>query len=96
MRPVKKLMRKSSIVCVYFYMILLGKLRLNRQELAAEDYGSAESSQNGGILHVIPIFRTARMGQKIRCPAEDDLFRGSLAVEEESCFREEYNALLFF
>ena len=57
----------------------LGKLWLNWQELAAKDFGSAEGSENGGILYVFPVFRTARMGQKIRCPAEDDLFRGSLA-----------------
>ena len=56
---------------------LLRKLWLNRQELAAEDFGSAESSGNGGILYVFPISRTERMRQKICCPAEDDLFRGS-------------------
>ena len=58
--------------------LILGKLRLNRQELAAEDFVSAESSESGGILYVFPAFRTARMGQKIRRPAEADLFRGSL------------------
>ena len=34
--------------------------------------------KNGGILYVFPIFQTAGWGQKIRYPAADDLFRGSL------------------
>ena len=34
--------------------------------------------ENAGILYVFPIFHTEGWGQKIRCPAEDDLFRGSL------------------
>ena len=50
---------------------------MNRQELAAEDFDSPEGSENGGILYVFPIFKTARMGQKIRRPAADDLFRAS-------------------
>ena len=33
--------------------------------------------ENAGILYVFPIFHTEGWGQKIRCPAEDDLFRGS-------------------
>ena len=59
--------------------LLLRKLWLNRLALTARDFGSAESSKNGGILYVFPVFRTARMGQNIRCSAADDLFRGSLA-----------------
>jgi phenylalanine--tRNA ligase, alpha subunit len=34
--------------------------------------------ENAGILYVFPIFHTAGWGQKIRCSAKDDLFRGSL------------------
>ena len=38
--------------------------------------------ENEGILYVFPIFHTEGWGQKIRCPAEDDLFRGSLILYE--------------
>ena len=58
--------------------VLLGKLGINRLEPAAKDFGSAESSEIGGILDVFSDFRTARMRQKIRRPAADDLFRDSL------------------
>ena len=57
---------------------ILGKLWLIRQELTARDFDSAKSTENAGILCVFPIFSTAWMGQKIRCSAADDLFRGSL------------------
>lgn len=49
-----------------------------RRELAARDFGSAERVKRGGILDVFPAFNPARMGQKIRCPAEAELFRVSL------------------
>ncbi len=48
-----------------------------RQELAARDFGSPESMENMGILDVFPVFHTAPEGQKIRCPAADELFRVS-------------------
>ncbi len=48
------------------------------QELAAKDFGSPESMENEGILDVFPVFHTAPMGQKIRCPDADELFRVSL------------------
>ena len=56
----------------------IGNLCLNRQELAARDSSIAESSKNGGILYVFPGFGTERIGEKIRCPAGDDLFRDSI------------------
>ena len=37
-------------------------------------------SENGGILHVFPVFHSAWMAKKIRYPAADDLFRVSLAL----------------
>ena len=52
--------------------------RLIWQELAARDFSPAEGSENGGILYGFPVFGTARMGEKIRCPAADELFRVSL------------------
>ena len=36
--------------------------------------------ENGGILYVFPVFHSAWMAKKIRCPAADDLFRVSLAL----------------
>ena len=51
--------------------------------LAARDFDAAEGSEIGGILGVFPNFRTARMGQKIRRPAADDLFRVSLTLPDE-------------
>ena len=42
-----------------------------------ERFFPAEGSENGGILYGFPVFGTARMGDKIRCPAADELFRGS-------------------
>ena len=51
-----------------------------RQALTAEDFVTGESLKSAGILDVFPTFQTARMGQKIRCSAEAELFRGSLAV----------------
>ena len=61
---------------------------INRQELAAEDFSSAESYENGGILYVFPIFKTARIGRKIRRPAADDLFRDSRESDAVYCGRE--------
>ncbi len=49
-----------------------------KRELAARDFSSPESMENVGILHVFPVFHTAPVGQKIRCSAEAELFRGSL------------------
>ena len=62
----------------------LRKLWLNRQKLAVRDFDSAEGSKNVGILCVFPIFWTARMGQKIHCPAAGDLFRVSLKKAQKS------------
>lgn len=49
-----------------------------RQEPAAGDFGTPESMKNGGIPDVFPVFYTALAGQKIRCPAEAELFRDSI------------------
>ncbi len=49
-----------------------------RRELTAGDFGSQESMEREGILDVFPAFHTAPVGQKIRCSAETELFRGSL------------------
>ncbi len=49
-----------------------------RRALTAEDFVTGESLKSAGILDVFPTFQTARMGQKIRCSAEAELFRGSL------------------
>jgi len=49
-----------------------------KRELTAGDFGSPESMENKGILYVFPAFHTAPVGQKIRCSAEAELFRGSL------------------
>ena len=49
-----------------------------RRELAARDFGSPESMENEGILDVFPVFHTAPVGRKIRCPADVELFRDSL------------------
>src|SRR5699024_3857621 len=35
--------------------------------------------ENSGILYVFPVFHSAWLAKKIRCPAADDLFRVSLA-----------------
>ena len=43
-----------------------------------ERFSPAEGSENGGILYGFPVFGTARMGEKLRCPAADELFRASL------------------
>ena len=53
--------------------------------MVAGDFGSDESSENEGILDVFPVFRTARMGQKTRYPAADDLFRVSLNSYDTNC-----------
>ena len=47
----------------------------------ARDLGSAESIKIVGILCVFPNFSTARMGQKTRHSAADELFRGSLDMK---------------
>ena len=52
--------------------------RTIRQEVSGRIFVPIQSSENGGILYVFPIFHTAGWGQKIRCSAKDDLFRGSL------------------
>ena len=36
------------------------------REASARDFGTSERMKNGGILDLFPIFRTARLGQKIR------------------------------
>ena len=69
----------TTVLWNWYGRFRLGNLRTNRQDLAAKDFISAESSGSKGILCVLPSFRTARMGQKIRRPAEDDLFRVSFA-----------------
>ena len=48
----------------------------------ARDFGSAESTEIAGILCVFPNFGTARMEQKTRHPAADELFRGSLVFSK--------------
>ncbi len=53
-----------------------------KRELTARDFGSPESMENVGILYVFPVFHTAPVGQKIRCPAEAELFGGSKAYGE--------------
>ena len=40
----------------------------------SERFVSRQGMENAGILYVFPIFRTEGWGQKIRCPAENDLF----------------------
>ena len=40
--------------------------RIMGQGDSARDFGTSESTKNAGILDVFPIFRTARLGQKIR------------------------------
>ncbi len=52
-----------------------------RQELGARDFSLAEGFKSGGILYVFPTFEAARVGKKIRYPAADDLFRGSLECQ---------------
>ena len=69
---------KSVQVAPEHCLPLLGKLWINRQVLTARDFSSAESFKSGGILDVFPTFETARMEEKLRCSAADDLFRGSL------------------
>ena len=49
-----------------------GKLWINRRELTARDFSPDEGFQSGGILCVFPTFKTAQLGKKIRCSAEDD------------------------
>ncbi len=51
-----------------------------RRELTAGDFDSPESMENEGILDVFPVIHPAPVGQKIRCSAETELFRGSLSV----------------
>ena len=52
-----------------------------RRELTAEDFVMLKSLESTGILDVFPAFQTASAGQKIRCSAEAELFRGSLDTE---------------
>ena len=40
---------------------------------SARDFGTSESMKNAGILDVFPIFRTARLGQKIRRSPQSSL-----------------------
>ncbi|MGM9550278.1 MAG: helix-turn-helix domain-containing protein [Faecousia sp.] len=47
----------------------------------ARDFVTDESVKNEGILDVFLVFNTARMWQKIRHSAADDLFRGSLVAK---------------
>ena len=54
-----------------------------KQALAAEDFVTDESLESGGIPDVFPTFQTARVGQKIRCPAEAELFRGSSGLAQK-------------
>ena len=54
-----------------------GKLWINRRELTARDFSPDEGFQSGGILCVFPALETAQLGKKIRCSAEDNLFRDS-------------------
>ena len=42
----------------------LGQHRAIRQEVSARIFDPIQSSENGGILYVFPIFGTAEVGQK--------------------------------
>ena len=64
---------KKNIIQAYVYVTE------NNWDMALNSINKAdESFGNAGILDVFPIFKTARMGQKIRCSAETELFRVSL------------------
>ena len=45
---------------------MLGQRRIMGQGDSARYFDTSESMKNAGILDVFPIFRTARLGQKIR------------------------------
>ena len=45
---------------------------------SARDFGTSESTKNAGILDVFPIFRTARLGQKIRRSPQSPLCGAAL------------------
>ena len=49
---------------------------------------------------IFPTFEAARIGKKIRCPAADDLFRGSLVltikiVKHIGCYRRNVQLVLY-
>ena len=68
--------------CSQYIMIpLVFRKALNESaRLTAGVFISGESSENGRILDVFPVFQAARLGQKIRCSAADDLFRDPLVM----------------
>ena len=68
---------------VRLWDFFLGKLSLNPQELTARNFSLGESFKSGGILYVFPAFGTARIGEKSRCSAAGDLFRGSLRLHRK-------------
>ena len=63
----------ASFFSVFSSTTKLRQHRTIRQEPVAWDFSSAESLENRGILGVFPVFQTARMGEKTRHPAADDL-----------------------
>ena len=75
-------MSKTESKAVTKTDLTVWKHRLNRQEPIAKDFGTGESFENGGILYVFPFFETARMGQKTRYSATDDLFCDSYGLIE--------------
>ena len=44
---------------------------------------SDKRMENRGILYVFPVFHSAWLAKKIRCPAADDLFRDSLKLSRQ-------------
>ena len=73
-----------------------GGLRQHRimgQGDSARDFGTSESTKNAGILDVFPIFRTARLGQKICRSPQSPLcgvaLRNSLRICGENAFTPE-------
>ena len=50
--------------CTTLTGVFLGQHRTIRQEVSARIFAPIQSSENGGILYVFPIFGTAEVGQK--------------------------------
>ena len=62
---------------------------------SARDFGTSESTKNAGILDVFPIFRTARLGQKIRRSPQLPPKRCCLRIiEDDALIRAELRTLL--
>ena len=68
----------NDTVCRLILRYAISKEALIKSARAGrKSFSSDKRMENRGILCVFPVFHSAWMAKKIRCPAEGDLFRVS-------------------